>query len=58
MTHVAVYSQKDLVIQSHNSPQLPMPPISPENITAHISSTVSRVLEVGKTSQEVPVKSQ
>ena len=44
--------------KSHLPAQLPMPPISPENRTAHISSTVPHVLEVGKTSQEVHVKSQ
>lgn len=53
------YTVKGLSYTKSQLPaQLPMPPISPENITAHISSTVSRVLEVGKTSQEVPVKSQ
>ena len=39
--------------KSHLPAKLPMPPISPENRTAHISSTVPHVLEVGKTSQEV-----
>ena len=40
--------------KSHLPAELPMPPISPGNRTAHISSTVPCVLEVGKTSQEVP----